>query len=58
MKIYDDDDIDQLCGELENINHEKIIQRHFVHAASSDLRITQMHACELYVSKFDFGSVA
>ena len=56
-KIFDDDDLDKLCGELVNISPEKIIQKHFIHAATSDLRIVKIHACEVYVSKFDYASI-
>ena len=57
QKILNDDDIDQLCAEVSELSHEKIIQKHFIHASNSELRIVKLHACEIYISKFDFASV-
>ena len=57
LKIRNDDDVEQLCGEMANISNEKIIQKHFLYAANSDLHIVKIHACEIYITKFDYASV-
>ena len=57
QKILNDDDIDKLCAEITELSNEKIIQKHFIHAANSELRLVKLHACEIYVTKYDFASV-
>ena len=56
-RITNDGDLNDLCSEFAAIDHEKILQRHFINASNSKMKIQQFHGAEIYVSKFEFNSV-
>ena len=53
--IQNDFDLAELITEFSDINQDKLIEKHFVHAEGSNLRIQKFLAMEIYVSKFDFS---
>ena len=53
----DTNDVDEIVSEFAVTPFEKIIQKHFVNSASSDLRIKAILAVEMYISKYDFINV-